>query len=285
VVAEPAQFPGGRQARPVIAALYGDLQLHAPRGPQADSPDLYGLFLARSSAMGWLTESVEGARGGLWGMNEAEHDPSSSTRPHKIAWCQVSLTNPDPAGRAPLQPLVACLGDAVARIGRPRVSAIQIALPASEPRRSSSTSALDALIGNDSYWFLNGGQQPPTGIRMTLDGGRDSAMHLAIMSMVQWMLGAQHVVSLDSVLLQDDCLDPPVRNFEGDTWPGPPHHRATIGGTLEEWSLDALGWFATLVTAAASNHGVGSPWMLTVSKVDELSDDAPREARPIARPG
>jgi hypothetical protein len=41
-----------------------------------------------------------------------------------------------------------------------------------------------------------------------------------------------------------------------------------MSGTLVEWSLDALGWLATLAAAAASHHGASTPWMLTVNRVD-----------------
>ncbi len=264
---EPASFPGAPPARPVIAALYGELQLHDLCGPHADSPDLYGLFYARSSAMGWLTEAVEGAQGGLWGMNEAEHDVSLGPSPHKVAWCQVVLTNPDAVGRVPLQPLLACLGDAVARIGTAQFSAIHVALPALEPRRTSSDSALRALTGTDMYWFLSSEPRLTTDIRMTLDGGSSAQIQAVAPSMLEWMAGAQNVVALESVLPADEDLDPLDPRFEGDTWPGPAKHRVTMRGTLTEWSLDALGWLTSLVAAAASYHGVSTPWMLTV-KVD-----------------
>lgn len=274
--AEPAIFPGARQARPVIVVLHGELQLHPRRDPHADFADLYGLFYPRSSAMGWLTEAVEGgAKGGFWGMNEAEYDASPGRSPHEIAWCQVDLTNPDATGRVPLQPLLTCLGDSVARIGTAQISAIQIALPALEPGRSSSDSALRALTGDDSCWFLDSDPQSTTRIRITLDGGRHPRIHAAAPNMLEWMMRAQRVASFDSLLPPDDDLDPPNPYFEADTWPGPPQHRTTMRGTLAEWSLDALGWLAALVAAAASHHGVSAPWMLTVKRVD-TSGDKPR---------
>jgi hypothetical protein len=258
----------------VIAALYGELEQYPWwSDPHVDSPpfDLYGLFYARSSAMGWLTEAVEGApNGGFWGMNEGEHDASPG--PHWIAWCQVDLTNPAAAGRIPLQPLLICLGDAVARIGTPQVSAIQIALPALEPGPPSSDSALRALTFDDASWFLGGDPQSTTGIRVTLDGGRHPQIRAAAPDMLESMISAQRVVSFDSLLPPDDDLGTPDPYFGDSTWPGPTQHRVTMRGTLVEWSLDALGFLAALVAAAASHHGVSVPWMLTVKRVDTSGD-------------
>lgn len=271
--AEPDIFPDVGRAQPVIAALYGELQQHPWwSGAHVDSPpsDLYGLFHARSSAMGWLTEAVEGAKGGFWGMNEGEHDASAG--PRWIAWCQVALTRPEVAGRIPLQPLLACLGDTVARIGTPQVTAIQIALPALEPVPSSTDSAIHTLTFIDASWFLGSDPQSTTGIFVTLDGGSSPRIRAAAQGMLGWMSKAPRVASFNALLPPDDALDPPDRSFEGDTWPGPPQHRATLSGTLVEWSLDAVGWLATLAAAAASHHGVSTPWMLTVRSVDRSGD-------------
>jgi hypothetical protein len=257
----------------VIAALYGELQLHASWSDlHADSPDLYGLFYARSSAMGWLTEATEGVpKGGFWGTNEAERETSPpGAGPHKIAWCQVDLTNPDAAGRVPLQPLLACLGDAVARIGTPQISAIQIALPALEPGPPTSDSALRALT-TDAMWFRTSDPQSTTGIRIMLDGGRHPRLHAAAPGMLEWMMSAQRVASFDSVLPPDDDLDPPNPYFEDDTCPGPPQHRATVCGTLAEWPLNAFGWLAAL-TAPNLTTGVSTPWMLTLKRADTSGD-------------
>jgi hypothetical protein len=127
----------------MYAALYGELVM-LPRAGGLDelTQDAYSLFYARSAAMGWLTPAVEGATGGFWGMNDAEEVPGSGAPPHRAAWFQVVLTGPFQDGLLPVQPFLACAGDAVARLGRLRLDAIQLVLPdatrrlaASSPRR------------------------------------------------------------------------------------------------------------------------------------------------------
>jgi hypothetical protein len=62
----------------MFAALFGELVPHPrPVTPDDVRQDAYSLFYARSSAMGWLTPAVQGAAGGLWGMNDAEAAPRS----------------------------------------------------------------------------------------------------------------------------------------------------------------------------------------------------------------
>jgi hypothetical protein len=90
--------------------------------------------------------------------------------------------------------------------------------------------------------------------------------------MQEFMTKEPGVVSFDSLLPPDEAVDPPDRSFGIDTWPGPPQHRLTMRGTLVEWSLDALGWLAALAAAAASHHGVSTPWMLTVRRADTSGD-------------
>src|SRR3954449_1888817 len=107
----------------MFAALHGELAEHPWR--DLASSDAYSLFIARSSAMGWLTEAVETAYGGFWGMNDAGQDPRS--QPSRVAWFQVSLTEPL-VTVLPVQPFLACAGDVVARIGAFRLEAVQVLL-------------------------------------------------------------------------------------------------------------------------------------------------------------
>src|SRR5215472_17806301 len=125
--AEPAALPGTGAARTMYAALYGELARH-PRSDGGDgSEDAYSLFYARSAAMGWLTPATEGARGGLWGMNDAEAGPGAG--PSRVAFFQVMLTGPAGGTLLPVQPFLACAADVVARVGALRLAAVQVLLP------------------------------------------------------------------------------------------------------------------------------------------------------------
>lgn len=270
----------------MLAALYGELEPHPWRDPLVASSDAYSLFVARSSAMGWLTEAEENASGGLWGMNDAGQDPApalaSESRPARVAWFQVSLTGPVPAGGPlPVQAFLSCVDDVVARIGTARLRAVQLLLPVQGLDASSGASsrwgAVLPLL-QEAGWFADGDPRLRARVRVTLDGGQDPSIRSAAPGMLRWMRQFdQDVFSCDGVSVTDDddtalvtdddmVLEPAVID---EVWFGPARHRATFHGTLAEWSLDALGWLAAFLADAGSRHGVDTPLLLTVGRLAE----------------
>jgi hypothetical protein len=260
-----------RPVSTMFAALHGELALHPWRDPFVAPSDPYSLFVARSSAMGWLAEAAENACG-VWGMNDAGQDPvSGSQRGSRVGWFQVSLIDPVPAGRPlPMQAFLACAGDVVARIGTLRLQAVQVLLPVqSLDAAAGSASRMSAVMTliQDAGWFADCDPQLRTQVRVTVDGGQDPYIRSAAPEMLQWMQGIkQDVFSCDSFSLMDDddmALKPAVID---ELWRGPARHRATFRGTLAEWSLDALGWLAAFLAEASSRHGVSTPLMLTTGR-------------------
>ncbi|GAA4203778.1 hypothetical protein GCM10022252_61920 [Streptosporangium oxazolinicum] len=257
----------------MLVALYGELVPHPWRDPLAASSDAYSLFVARSSALGWLTEAVEDASGGLWGMNDAGQDPVAAvagSRPARVAWFQVSLTTPVPADRPlPVQAFLSCAGDVVARLGTPRLRAVQVLLPVQgldAPADASSRRSAVMTLLQDAGWFADADPGLRTRVRVTLDGGQDPSIRSAAPEMLRWIRELdQDVFSCDSVSVTDDddvVLEPAVVD---EVWLGPARHRATFQATLAEWSLEALGWLAALLADAGSRHGVGTPLMFTAA--------------------
>lgn len=258
----------------MLAALYGELVPHPWRDPLVASSDAYSLFVARSSAMGWLTEAEENASGGLWGMNDAGQDPVSGSRPARVAWFQVSLTTPVPQGRPlPVQGFLSCAGDVVARIGTARLRAVRVLLPVQDlgaPQGASSRVSAVMTLLQDAGWFADGDPGLRARARVTLDGGQDPSIRSAAPEMLRWMRQFdQDVFSCESVSVTDDgdddgvVLEPAVVD---EVWLGPARHRATFHGVLVEWSLDALGWLAAFLAEAGFRHGVGTPLMLTARR-------------------
>ncbi|MDI3341881.1 MAG: hypothetical protein QJR03_15255 [Sphaerobacter sp.] len=230
--------------------------------PAVASEDAYSLFYNRSLAMGWLTTGRKGAPAGFWGMNDAALDLNSDSQPPRVAWFQVGLTEPIPAGRSlPVQAFLACVDDVVARMGSLRLEAIRVLLPL----HSLPTPPDDGAIG--SYgWFADADPRRRTRVRVTLDGGQDPTIRAAAPEMLRWMQQRIQVVfRCDSFSLADDdavFLQPEMTD---GLWP-PAQHRVTFRGTLAEWSLDALGWLAAFLADAASRHGVTNPLMLTACR-------------------
>jgi hypothetical protein len=258
----------------MFAGLFGELVLHPrPDGQGERSQDAYSLFYARSAAMGWLTRAVEGATGGLWGMNDGEAAPAAGPRPQRVAWFQVVLTGPFSGRLLPMQPFLACAGDVVARLGVLRLEAVQVLLPERDvPEEGYFASPSGMRVAwpllDTPDWFADCDPQQGAPVRVTLDGGPDRSVRAAAPAILRWVQEVrQGVFTCDSLSLADDdhLILRPIP-FE-DPAAEAVHHRATLRGTLAEWSLDALGWLAAFLGEGASRQGVRTPLMFTADRI------------------
>jgi len=265
--------PGIRPARAMFAALFGELAFHPrPDAAGEHSQDAYSLFYARSAAMGWLTRAVEGATGGLWGMNDAEAVPAAGPPPQRVAWFQVVLTGPFPGKLLPVQPFLACAGDVVARLGRLRLEAVQVLLPQRDNPEEGYLGSPSGMrvawpLLDTPDWFADCDPQLRVPVRVTLDGGSDRSVRAAAPAILRWVQEVrQGVFACESLSLADDdhlILRPiPFEDPAADAV----HHRVTFSGALAEWSLDALGWLAAFFAEGASRQGVITRLMLTADR-------------------
>jgi hypothetical protein len=237
----------------MFAALHGDLAVHPWRDAQAAS-DAYSLFVARSSAMGWLAEP--GGPGGCWGMNDAGQGPAS-----RVAWFHVVLPEPQ-VSILPVQAFLSCAGDVAARIGTLRLDAIQVLLPV---RALDARGSVLPLL-QDAGWFADRDPHSRTRVRVTVDGGQDPTIRSAAPGMLRWTQELkQDVFSADLSSLTDEVeveLEPGIID---ELWNGPPQHRVAFYGNLAEWSPAALGWLAAFLAQASARHGVDGPLLVTIS--------------------
>lgn len=266
----PTRYLGIREDSTMFAALHGELVLHPWRDPVVAESDAYSLFYARSSAMGWLVDAVVPAAQGLWGMNDAGHEAASEGPGRERIWFQVAVREPLPAGRPlPVQPLLACAGDTVSRMGTLRLDAVQLLLPVqclAQPLAASSQRDDVGALLQEAGWFADRDPHGDVRVQVTLDGGQNPAIRTTAPLMLQWMQDLKQDVFVgDARSLTDDAavLQP---GFIDQLWLGPALHRATFSGTLTEWSLDALGWLAAFLASTSARCGVSTPLVLTVSR-------------------
>lgn len=252
------------------AVLYGHLAIHKRHDPLTAESDVYSLFVARSSAMGWLTEPIEGAARGLWGMNDAEQELRGEVRRNRIAWFQVDLT--EVASLVlPTQPFLACVGDVVARIGALQLEAVQILLPLQAlGKTGGATTQLGAggTLAQTAGWFTDRDPHSRAKVRVALEGGQIPTIGEVAPDVFRWTREfKQDIFLCDSFSLgHDDALtfEPAIRE---ELWVGPAaRHSVTFFGTLTEWSLDALAWTAAFLTEGCHRLGVGTPLLLTAGR-------------------
>ena len=255
----------------MFAGLRGELTLHPWRDPDAAESDAYSLFHSRSVAMGWITLAEDGTSGGLWGMNDAgQLGPDPNAQHPYAVWFQVTLPRLiSPAQPLPLQPFISCVGDVVARLGRLQLDAIQVLLPLqSFAGLANATLRNEALFApiSSAGWFFDSNPHAMTRVQVVLDGGENPAIRSVADDLFQWLQRIKQTVFVcDSFSLTDDpnVLKPIF--LDDRFWRGPSQHSAAFYGTLVEWSLDALGWLATLLAGASFKFGVTTPTVLTVS--------------------
>ncbi|SDM25767.1 hypothetical protein SAMN05421869_13930 [Nonomuraea jiangxiensis] len=230
----------------MFAAVYGELATNPWLNPAVASSDAYSLFVARSSAMGWLTPASENATGGFWGMNDAGQDPSFDPElGSRIAWFQVSITEPVPAGRpVPLQPFFSCAHDVLARMGEFRLTAVDALFPM--PVAPPAIGAVATLL-EDSGWFADHHPGSVTPLRVTLDSGSEAAIGSHAPGILQWVREVRQSAFVCESMLES----------------GP--HRVILHGTLAEWSLGALGWLAAFLADASARCGINVPLHFTAA--------------------
>ncbi|MCF6475813.1 hypothetical protein FAF44_46855 [Nonomuraea sp. MG754425] len=253
----------------LYAGLYGELVPHPWRDPDTCSADAYNLFYARSTAMGWLAQAVEGAPG-VWGMNDASEHAGAQGHPAQVAWFQVMLVDPIPAtGTLPVQAFLACAGDVASRIGTLRLEGVRLLLPVEHLAGRPAAARMNPAFGllDAAGWFADCPTQARTPVRVTVDGGQNPEFRQAAPEIVAWLREFKQDV-LGSFSLTGDApisLHPPITD---ELWCGPSRYNATFTGTVAEWSLDALGWLATFLTEAAAQHGITSPLMLSAMRAE-----------------
>ncbi|MCP5095430.1 MAG: hypothetical protein GY943_07755 [Chloroflexi bacterium] len=256
----------------MFAGLHGELTLHSWRDFDTTKSDAYSLFHSRSVAMGWLAKAVEGATGGLWGMNDAGQQGPDTQHPYEV-WFQVSLPRlSSPTQPLPLQPFLSCIGDVVARMGTLDLDAIQVLLPIQSIDKLADTSLHnDGLYAplSSAGWFFDCKPHATTRVQVVLDGGENPVIRSVASDLFQWLQKIkQNVFVCDSFSLTDDTnITKPI--FIDGLWGGPPRHPVAFYGTLAEWSLDALGWLATFLAGASFKFGVTTPMLLTVSQFED----------------
>lgn len=236
----------------VFAGVYGTLRVHPWLRDAPSDQDVYSLFAARAAALGWSSTG-----GGLWGMNDAGEDRGAGDAPTRVAWVQVGTTDPAPHA-VPVQPVLACLRDTVARIGGLDLSAVQVLLPV----QTAGPSTEQLLAGLN--WFVDADPAASTAVRLTLDSGDGAARWMAadVLAVVQQEWTGPFRVEDVSGELPHVAPEPPVVD---DLWMGTDRHPVTFRCAVPEWSLDAVGWLAALFVEGCRQAGVRTTVLLGVA--------------------
>ena len=247
----------------VFVGVYGSFHTYPWIDPEQPASDAYSVFLARAVAMGWSSPGADGSA--LWGMNDAGQDWNT---PHdaRIAWYQVGMADPlREDAPLPVQPILACVGDSLARVGRLDLSAVQLLLPV-----HLGSPAIEHLVSGLS-WFNTSDPAGRVPVHITLDGGEDDAVSPVTTDMLA-ALRRTNTGPFDIDALLTDAVpmtpEPPV---VGDMWLGTGRHPVTFACTVPEWSFDALGWLVALFADTCRVAGVRTTILVSVARLEDDS--------------
>jgi hypothetical protein len=261
--AVPGAVPGSGPHGTVLCALHGTLAVHPWIDPAEDGEDAYGLFVARSEALGWWDRPGTG----LWGMNDAagvwrppdgEHDEAAANAAvggDRIAWFQVGL--PDAAeGRAlPLQAVVACAADVVERVGRVELAAVQVLVSlyatTAAPRTPSGTT-----------WFGVADPAARTALRVTVDAGDDPVPLADVLG----FLRERHTEPFRFTGGAPGAGVAPRPVVAGEHWIRPGRHPVTLDVEAPEWSAAAAGWLCAAAAEACRHAGLRGDVLLSCGR-------------------
>jgi len=237
----------------IFVGVYGSLQLHSWITAETVEleEDAYSLFMSRSISMGWSTAGGNDlTKEPLWGMNEAEIDRPTDNLNGRIAWFQVGVSDRFDARPLPVLPILACADDALNRVGEVHLDALQVFLPMHD-----DGDAAGHLVSGLN-WFAICDPDARTSVRITIDGGDDSAVHHRaadiLATLQQINTGAFH---FDSISIDDSMVVDPIPAVVDERWLVRGHPRLTLVATTPEWSVDALGWIVALVAAVCGPSG------------------------------
>lgn len=255
--ATPAAFP---DAQAEVSTLFS--AVHCPGLLAQEEPlwDAYALFYSLSAGRGWLTPGVPGSRAGLWGMNDAGQ--TGDGKGGTWIWFQTVVALPLPSEQpVPVQAFLGCVNQVLERLGATGFDATIIVLP--HPPRAPASPNLDPIetLVSAASWFAGIDRSLACRVEITLEGIESAGLGEA---------GTGVRDSLDSLSEQVFRPQPREEMLSADPPPVmPPHEwpgtaeRLTIDGILAEWSLEAIGWTAALVSEACRAQQVRAPLRLS----------------------
>ncbi len=240
----------------MFATFHGE---HTPsRGAREHDLDAYALFVQRSLALGWMTETDA-----LWQMNDAGWDhPGARPADRLIAWFQVDASLRDPDAPLPVQAFLRCALDAVRRGGEAEVDAVQILLPTAPLRAAASSRRTGPPTLQSRYWFDAADPADAVDVEVYLSSGSGSAD--ALPSVPDWLSSLdQDVIRL---LPGEVVGTAPVEPFDATFWDGPALVRLAARASLAEWTPEAIGWVGELVAEHVAARGGTGPILLTIAR-------------------
>lgn len=247
----------------MVASAFGAYRDRAWRDRLGDEV-LHDHLSDLSETHGWSASRHPQAPGGsrqpLWEIFDAGplHPAPEGDESALVAWCHVGLLTP-PEERLPAEELLACLDQAITRLGALDLRAVQVLLP------------LDSLSVQDSrrrHRERGASASGATGdvVAVSMDAGQRHDTRKALAALADAEASTGRAPSRRGGVAAR--LPPYV---VGDAfWGGPPADPATFMTRVSSWDLTGVGRAVAELADAAVVAGAQSPVMLTVVAESEV---------------
>lgn len=245
----------------MLAGLYGHLQLDEPRSTKR-THDLFSLFVARSSMMGWLTEAGENAMPRRWAMNDAGDSVGSSAHDARlVSWFQVTpIHGTAPHSRSPIQPLLACAVETTERTGTFRLDKASILVPLDQNR---ATPWVLGELAEQAAWFAD--LTPNRMATIEIQIVCPSTATKTARAIPGWLNREffQDVIRINPRLTTEQ-LSVQVEYPFAQHMPEDVLSAVSLHATLVEWSDSAVGWVQELISHSLRHQGMTSTALISV---------------------
>lgn len=233
----------------VFAGVYGSFRPHAWIDAAQMTDDAYSLFAARAASMGWASYGAADTGPVLWGMNDAGQDWNAATS--RVAWFQVGVAEPGHEPRPlPIQPVLTCARDTLARVGTLNLSSVSLLLPL-----AAAGSSTEHLVSGRN-WFSTSDPAARTAVHLTVEPGEVDAVRPVATTILESLQRLDTGPFAVETLLPGSRAVVPVPPVVDDLWLGSGRHPVTLACSTPEWSIDAVGWLVGVVAAACTAAGV-----------------------------
>ncbi|MGL5828451.1 MAG: hypothetical protein ACRC0L_02645 [Angustibacter sp.] len=243
----------------LFLSIYGSLTQHEWINEVTDA-DSYSVFVSRAQALGWSSVVADGHQQVRWGMNDAGDDWRHGSPSGRAAWFQVGVPSPPPS-LLPLAEIVTCAEQTLSRFGSFTLTGIQLLAPVQAITHPTEASIAAELLTRLTWFALS----PPESARVmvTMDPGADDPLDTdAILAELRLLPSGGFVVEGAAPGHQDGTfLQPP---FNEEVWLGDKRRPINLDAVVPEWTMDAIGFLAVLLTIASQRAGVRTSVLITM---------------------
>jgi hypothetical protein len=232
-----------------------------------EDADAYQLFVARSAALGWLSDAPDPTSRGLWSMNDAATGTTPAT--DRAGWFQVAVESPTAV--APVAQLLSCVEAVTVRLLDLDLRGVQLVLPTAGPDRATEQiRVVQRRLAQTAFWIDDDPHRPMV-CDITIGTPARGSLAAVFAGAPETSRALSHgaVVLRPATVLKDVGAAEPS-GLDPHVWGGPVHQAVAMRGELGRWTFDAMAWTIELIVLLCVQAGLTDPMTITIDQAGPL---------------